>query len=164
MNAHARQFQAEPAHRERVPLLIGLAGPSSSGKTKSALRIADGIRAVAGGETYVIDTEARRALHYAGEHQFRHVEFKAPFASLDYLEAIRYCVGRGASVVIIDSMSHEHEGPGGMLEYQERELERLAGDDYAKRERVKMLAWQKPKAARRELINGLLQLNANFIF
>jgi hypothetical protein len=27
-----------------------------------------------------------------------------------------------------------------------------------------MLAWQKPKAARRMLINGLLQLNANFIF
>jgi hypothetical protein len=164
MNAPARTFEAKPAVRERVPLLIGLAGPSSSGKTKSALRVAEGIRAVTGGDIYGIDTEARRMAHYATEHRFQHVEFNAPFGSLDYLEAIRYCVGKGASVVIVDSATHEHEGPGGMIEFQERELDRLAGNDWAKRERVKMLAWQKPKAARRALINGLLQLNANFIF
>lgn len=163
MNAHSR-FEAKPAVRERVPLLIGLAGASSSGKTKSALRIAEGIREVVGGEVYGIDTEARRMAHYAGEHKFQHVEFNAPFGSLDYLEAIRYCVGKGASVVIVDSMSHEHEGPGGLIDLQEQELDRLAGNDYGKRERMKMLAWQKPKANRRQLINGLLQLNANFIF
>ena len=159
-----RQFEDKPAKRERVPLLIGLVGPSSSGKTKSALRIADGIRSVVGGEVYGIDTEARRMLHYAGVHQFRHVPFDAPFGSLDYLAAMQHCVAKGASTVIIDSMSHEHEGPGGLIDFQEKEIERLAGDDYAKRERVKMLAWQKPKAARRALINGMLQLNANMIF
>lgn len=163
MNAPAR-FEAKPAVRERVPLLIGLAGASSSGKTKSALRIAEGIRETIGGDIYGIDTEARRMAHYASEHKFQHVEFNAPFGSLDYLEAIKYCVGKGASVVIVDSMSHEHEGPGGLIDFQERELDRLAGTDYGKRERMKMLAWQKPKAARRTLINGLLQLNANFIF
>ena len=164
MNAHARTFEAKAAVRERVPLLVGLAGPSSSGKTKSALRIAEGIRETVGGEIYGIDTEARRMAHYAAEHKFQHVEFNAPFGSLDYLEAIRYCVGRGASVVIVDSMSHEHEGPGGLIDLQESELDRMAGNDYAKRDRMKMLAWQKPKANRRALINGLLQLNANFIF
>src|SRR5690242_12073227 len=141
MNAHPRTFTAQLATRDRVPLLIGLAGPSSSGKTKSALRIADGIRSVTGGEVYGIDTEARRMAHYAGEHKFQHVEFNAPFGSLDYLAAIRFCVDAGASVVIVDSMSHEHEGPGGLIEFQEQELDRLAGNDWAKRERVKMLAW-----------------------
>lgn len=160
MNAHARTFEAKPAVREHVPLLIGLVGPSSSGKTKSALRIAEGI----GGEVFGIDTESRRMAHYASEHKFQHVEFKAPFGSLDYLAAIRFCVEKGAKTVIVDSMSHEHEGPGGLIDFQEREVDRLGGDDYAKRERVKMLAWQKPKAARRALISGLLQLNANFIF
>lgn len=43
-------------------------------------------------------------------------------------------------------------------------MTRMAGDDYQKRERVKMLAWVKPKQARRKLISGILQLNANFIF
>lgn len=164
MNAPQRTFTAVEAIRERVPLLIGLVGPSSSGKTKSALRIATGIQSVIGGDIYGIDTESRRMAHYADEHKFKHVEFAAPFGSLDYLNALRFCVEKGASVVIVDSLSHEHESLGGMLDFQESELDRLAGDDWAKRERVKMLAWQKPKAARRALINGILQLNANFIF
>src|SRR5690348_18319889 len=113
------RFAAVPAVRERVPLLVGLSGASSSGKTKSALRIAEGIREVIGGDIYGIDTEARRMAHYASEHKFQHVEFNAPFGSVDYLEAIRYCVGKGASVVIVDSMSHEHEGPGGLIDFQE---------------------------------------------
>jgi hypothetical protein len=164
MNAPARIFEARPAVRERVPVLIGLVGPSSSGKTKSALRIADGIRSVVGGEVFGIDTESRRMAHYAAEHKFQHIEFNAPFGSADYLAALRFCVEKGAKTVIVDSMSHEHEGPGGLIDLQEQEVARLGGDDWAKRERVKMLAWQKPKAERRKLISGLLQLNANFIF
>lgn len=164
MNAHARQFQDAPAVREKVPLLIGLMGPSGGGKTFSALRLATGIQSVAGGDIYVVDTEARRALHYADRFKFRHLPFDAPFGSLDYLAAIKHCVGKGAGTVVVDSMSHEHEGPGGLLDMHDKELDRMAGDDYSKRERVKMLAWAKPKAARRQLINGLLQMNANFIF
>lgn len=160
----ARTFSAKPATREQVPLLVGLMGASGSGKTYSALRLATGIQSVVGGKIYGVDTEARRMLHYADHFKFEHVQFDAPFGSLDYLEAIRFCVAQGAAVVVVDSMSHEHSGVGGMIEFQEQELERLAGGDWAKRERVKMLAWQKPKAARRKLIDGLLQLNANFIF
>ena len=157
----ARRFDAKPATREHVPLLLGLMGPSGSGKTFSALRLASGIQTVSGGDIYVIDTEARRALHYADQFKFKHIEFNPPFASVDYLSALEHCVKAGAGVVVVDSMSHEHEGPGGVLDYHERELDRIAGNDYGKRERVKMLAWQKPKADRRKLINGLLQLNAN---
>lgn len=160
----ARTFEAKPAMRESVPVLFGLMGPSGGGKTFSALRIAKGMQEITGGDIYGVDTEARRMLHHADAFKFKHVQFDAPFGSLDYLAAIRHCVNQGAKIVIVDSMSHEHEGPGGMIDFQEKELDRLAGNDYAKRERVKMLAWQKPKAARRELINGLLQLNANFIF
>lgn len=164
MTAPVRTFEAKPAVRSSVPLLIGLMGPSGSGKTFSALRLATGIQAVTGGDIYFIDTEARRALHYADQFKFKHVQFDAPFGSLDYLAALRQCVSVGAGVIVVDSMSHEHESAGGMLDMHEQELERLAGGDWQKRERVKMLAWQKPKANRRALINGLLQLNANFIF
>lgn len=164
MNMPARNFEAKTAVREQVPLLIGLMGASGSGKTFSALRLATGIQSVAGGEIYFIDTEARRGLHYADNFKFKHIQFDAPFGSLDYLKALQFCVSEGAGVVVVDSFSHEHEGPGGMLDLHDKELDRLAGNDWAKRERVKMLAWQKPKANRRQLINGLLQLNANFIF
>lgn len=164
MTIPARTFVAKPAVRESVPLLVGLTGPSGGGKTFSALRLATGMQEVIGGEIFGIDTEARRMLHYADRFKFQHVKFDAPFGSLDYLNAIRTCVEAGGRIIIVDSMSHEHESPGGLLDLHERELERLAGNDYEKRERVKMLAWQKPKAHRRLLINGLLQLTANFIF
>lgn len=164
MNAHARTFEAKSAVRESVPLLVGLMGPSGSGKTFSALRLATGIQSVTGGDIYGIDTEARRMLHYADQFKFKHVQFDPPHGSLDYLAAIEHCVKVGAKVIVIDSMSHEHSGIGGMIDFQEQELDRLAGNDWAKRERVKMLAWQKPKAARRKLIDRVLQINANFIF
>jgi len=164
MNHVARNFEIKEGVRESVPVLVGLMGPSGGGKTVSALRLATGMQEITGGDIYGIDTEARRMLHHADAFKFKHLQFDAPFGSLDYLAALRQVVKQGAKVVIVDSMSHEHEGPGGMIDFQDKELDRLAGNDYAKRERVKMLAWQKPKAARRELINGLLQLNANFIF
>ena len=39
MNAPVRTFEAKPAVRESVPLLVGLMGASGSGKTYSALRL-----------------------------------------------------------------------------------------------------------------------------
>jgi ABC-type dipeptide/oligopeptide/nickel transport system ATPase subunit len=164
MASNPRSFEDKPAVRERVPLILGAMGPSGGGKTYSALRLATGIQRVSGGDIYVIDTEARRALHYADKFKFRHVVFGAPFGSLDYLAAIEHCVKKGAGVVVVDSMSHEHEGPGGLLESHDAEVERLSKGDAKKAERVKMLAWNRPKQARRRLINSILQMPCNFIF
>lgn len=158
MNKQPRIFQAKPAQREQVPLLIGLVGPSGSGKTFSALRLATGIQQVVGGDIIVIDTEAKRSLHYADQFKFRHLEFGAPFGSLDYLDALQYCASERAGVVVVDSMSHEHEGPGGLLEQHEAEIERISKGDHGKRDGANMLAWARPKAARRQLINTMLQM------
>ena len=104
-------------------------------------------------------------LHYADRFKFRHMPFSAPYGSLDYLAAIRQAKAVGGKVIVVDSMSHEHEGPGGLLDFWESEIDRMAGDDWGKRERVKMLAIQKPKGARRTLINGMLQIDGvHFIF
>ncbi len=154
-----RTFDDKPAIREKTPILVGLIGPSGTGKTFSALRLAAGFQRVSGGETYFIDTEARRALHYAEKFRFRHVAFGAPFAPLDYLAAIQHCIDRGATTIIVDSMSHEHEGPGGVLEMHDAELKRMGG-----KMSMSIAAWQKPKAERRRLINSILQMNCNFIF
>jgi hypothetical protein len=159
-----RTFDDQPAVRSRVPLLLGLMGPSGGGKTHSALRLATGIQTVSGGDIHVIDTEARRALHVADRFRFRHVPFGAPFGPLEYLAAIEHCVKKGAGVIVIDSMSHEHEGPGGVLELHQAEVDRLSRGDSRKADKVKMLAWSKPKQERRRLINTLLQLPTNFVF
>lgn len=164
-----RTFEDKPAVRERVPLLVGLVGPSGSGKTYSGLRLATGIQRVVGGDIGVVDTEARRALHYADNFKFRHLEFKAPFGSLDYLEAVRHFTDKGVRTVLVDSMSHEHEGPGGYLDTHEREVERLIQSwskpgRPATRDTVNFSAWQRPASDRRKLLNSLLQIPANFIF
>ncbi len=160
----SRTFHDELAKREMVPMLVGLTGASGSGKTYSALRLATGMRRVTGGEIFFVDTEARRALHYADEFEFQHVEMKEPFSPLDYLAAIEYCQGKGAKIIIIDSLSHEHEGPGGVLEMHDTELDRMASDDYKKRARMTFAAWAKPKAERRKLINAVLRMGVNAVF
>lgn len=144
-------------------MLVGLTGASGSGKTYSALRLATGMQRVTGGDIFYVDTESRRALHYADEFKFRHVPMEAPFSPLDYLEAIRYCSGKNAGVLIIDSMSHEHEGPGGVLDMHETILDRMAGSDFKKRDRMTFSAWAKPKAERRKLINEVLRMGVNAI-
>lgn len=166
-----RTFEDKPATRAGgIPLLLGLMGPSGGGKTFSALRLATGIQRVSGGEIFVIDTENMRSLHYADRFNFRHVPFDPPFDSLSYLAAARHCVDRGAKVVIIDSMSHEHEGEGGLLEQHSAECERLqaawsrGGSREVQRESVQFSAWAAPKQARRRMVNSFLQMNAHFIF
>lgn len=153
--ATVRSFETKHAVRAHVPVLFGIFGPSGSGKTYSALRLAAGIQRVAGGSVHVIDTEARRALHYADRFSFEHIQFDAPFGPLDYLAAIKHCVSDGARTIVIDSMSHEHEGPGGVLEQHDKNM----GGDFKK----SFQSWAKPKAERRQLINAMIQLPCNFI-
>jgi len=112
----------------------------------------------------VIDTEANRALHYADKFKFQHIPFGAPFGPLDYLSAIEFVVSKGVKVIVVDSMSHEHEGPGGVLEMHDAALDRMAGDDWKRREKCTFAAWIKPKSERRRLINTILQLGVSCVF
>lgn len=151
-----------PAVREQVGLLIGLAGASGSGKTFSAMRLAQGI--VGEGKRFaVIDTEARRALHYADRFQFDHMDMKPPFRPDAYSDAIAAADQAGYGAILIDSFSHVWAGEGGVLDWQEEELNRMAGQDWAKRERVKMAAWIKPKGGHKRMVQKLLQTRAHLI-
>jgi hypothetical protein len=113
---------------------------------------------------FYIDTENGRALHYARKYQFQHGNLKAPFSPERYEEALEAAIAAKAGVVVVDSMSHEHEGPGGILEQHETELQRMAGSDWNKREKCQFSAWIKPKAAHNRLVNRILQMNVHLIF
>lgn len=154
-------FQFRPAIRENVGLLIGLAGPSGSGKTYSAMRLAKGL---AGHKKFVVlDTEAGRAKHYADQFTFDHGDMKPPFTPMAYTDAIIAADKAGYSVIVVDSMSHEHAGEGGLLDWHESELERMAGQDYAKREACKMAAWINPKMEHKKMVQTFLQVRAHLI-
>jgi RecA/RadA recombinase len=99
-------YQFKKAVREEVGLLIGLIGPSGSGKTFSAMRLAAGI--VGSGNRFaVIDTESRRALHYADMFAFDHLELSAPFRPDTYANAIKAADDKGYPAIVVDSCSHE---------------------------------------------------------
>jgi hypothetical protein len=154
-------FAFRKALRENVGLLIGLAGESGSGKTYTAMRLASGLAA---GKTFaVIDTEAGRAKHYADMFAFDHGDLKPPFRPMTYTEAIKAADEAGYPVIVVDSMSHEHAGEGGLLDWHEEELDRMAGSDWKKRESCNMAAWIKPKAAHKHMVQRLLQVRAHLI-
>lgn len=150
-----------PAIRENVGLILGMIGPSGGGKTYTAMRLASGI--CSDKPFAVIDTEAGRAKHYADLFKFDHADLKPPFRPEAYSEAIMAADKAGYPVVVVDSCSHEWAGDGGILDWAEAELDRMAGDDYAKRERVKMASWIKPKMSHKAMVQKLLQIRAHLI-
>lgn len=150
-----RRFEINEAKRIQVPLLVGIAGPSYSGKTYSALRIAAGIARVNQGSIVYIDTEGRRALHYADEFKFKHIPFSEPYGSLDYVAAIDAALDSRPAVIVVDSASHEHEGTGGYLDMANRELE--SGKKEGQH-------WAKPAVARRRLLSRIQTLPCSAIF
>lgn len=152
-------FEIEDAKRTACPLLIGLVGASFSGKTVSALRLASGIVRVTKKPIVFIDTESRRSTHYADRFQFKAMHFTPPFGALRYLEAIKKAVDYGAGCIIVDSMTHEHSGEGGMLWQSDQLLERY-GDDEMARNRNLARSFIKPKRERSKLVNGIVQLGA----
>ncbi|MDE1871765.1 MAG: AAA family ATPase [Candidatus Micrarchaeota archaeon] len=149
-------FTFRPAVRENVGLLIGLIAPSGGGKTYTAMRLAIGI---AGEKRFcVIDTEAGRAKHYADQFAFDHGDLKPPFTPDAYAEAIHAADAAGYPVIVVDSMSHEWAGDGGILDMQEAEFQRMGGRDSAK-----LASWIKPKMAHKQMVQKLLQIRAHLI-
>lgn len=154
-----RTFESGPARRARMPLMLAIVGASGSGKTLSALLLAEGIRRVQPGPIVVLDTEALRALKHAdgNPNRFIHVPFDAPFGALDYIEAFKHAITHTPSTIIVDSMSHEWEGPGGVLEQHAAVVD-------AKGEKHNMTAWIKPKASHNAMKHFILQQRCNWIF
>lgn len=146
-------FSFRPASRENVGLLIAMAGASGSGKTFSSLRLAKGL--AGGGKIAFIDTEARRALHYADRFDFLHADMRPPFRPARFIEAIRAAEDAGAAVVIVDSMSHEYDGEGGIIDW---------ADELAANGVKSPGNWKDPKLAHKKLMNALLQMRAHLIF
>lgn len=122
------QMRFEKAERKQIRLRVGLIGPSGSGKSYSALRLAKGM----GGPIALIDTEGRRSELYADEFDFSVLHLEEPFSPEKYIEAIRTAEENGFKVIIIDSASHEWTGNGGILDMKSKMSERNDFTKWAK--------------------------------
>lgn len=105
------------ATRHAVKLKLAVQGPSGSGKTLGALALAKAL--AGGGRIAVIDTENGSASLYAERFDFDVLELHPPYTSLAYLTAIEEAAKAEYPVVVIDSLSHQWAGEGGILSRKE---------------------------------------------
>jgi hypothetical protein len=115
-------MEFRPATRAGTKALIGLFGESGSGKTLSALLLARGLVGPTG-KIGMIDTESRRGEMYVGETingqaigDYAVLQLEEPYSSERYTQAVERAERAGIDVLVIDSMSHEWEGIGGVLD------------------------------------------------
>lgn len=192
-------FTFRRAVRETTSTLIALAGASGSGKTYTAICLGLGlaypgmspdeimaaIEKEGRARVLVIDSEGGRALHYApkpGEKPdfkdnfpFEYVELTAPFTPQAYQEVIVSANDAGFEVIITDSMSHEYEGEGGILEWADRlaagvpkpgieNPEPWKNDHWIEKPVKSPGNWKEPKRAHKRMVTKLLQCRAHMIF
>lgn len=150
-------FTIQPATRTAVKPLVGMYGKSGAGKTMSALLLARGLVGPAG-RIVLIDSENKRGSLFADviPGGYSVLDIDSPFSPDRYSEAFDVAE-KESDCIVIDSLTHEHNGEGGVLDMQEAELNRMAGDDWKKREACKMASWIKPKIAHKKFIQRILR-------
>ncbi len=151
-------FSIKPATRSGVIPLVGAFGPSGSGKTMSALLLMRGIVGPKGRIT-LIDSESGRGSLFADviPGGYSVLDLDAPFSPDRYFEAFDVAE-KSSDGIVIDSLTHAHNGEGGMLDIQEAELTRMAGENnYSKREACKLASWIPAKMQIKRFIGRILR-------
>ena len=164
-------FRFVPAEQVETnpPLILCLSGMTGSGKTYSALFIAQAIARARGGPVRGACSEAGRMAKYKNPKLYPELTpfeiaiLKKPYSSEQFLEVVLYADENDTGALIIDSMTDEWEGEGGVLNRQESALDQMAGDDYEKRKKMAPRSWAAAKAPHNRLHNALLTLKTPLI-
>lgn len=150
-------FEIVDAKRESAPITAAFIGGSGSGKTYSALLFARGLVGPQG-TIVVIDSEGGRSKIYADDPDiggFKHLDLVEPYTSERFREAFKAAVNYGADAVVIDTISHEHEG---FLEFADQEEQRMGGQRSKSRNK-----WIKPKGARKRFYSAISSSHAHVV-
>lgn len=140
------------AVRKQAKLRLALTGPSGSGKTYSSILLAQGL----GGKVAVIDTEHGSASLYCDLMEFDVMELTAPYSPERYIAAIQEAEKAGYDVLIIDSITHEWNGTGGMLQINEQVAQtKFRGNTWS--------AWSESDPRHRKFLDTILQSTMHVI-
>lgn len=147
------------AERSGARLVLGIAGISGSGKTYSALQLAWGLANGDASKVGMLDAENRRGSLYSDilkdkktgkSHQFLIGDLDAPFSPQRYIDAIMEFQAAGVEVLVIDSVSHEWNGLGGVL---------AIVDSFEK----SVHGWKRAKPEHKRFMNTMLQCDMHII-
>ena len=144
----------EESRRAGARLVIGLAGPSGEGKTYTALLLAYGLANCDARKVGLLDAENKRGSLYSdilpGGARFRRGDLYAPFSPERYIDGIEAFQAAGVEVLVIDSVTHEWEGPGGCEEIAEKNAGKVAN-------------WKLAKKLHKQFVNKLLLCDMHVI-
>lgn len=142
------------AVKSEAKLRMAIVGPAGSGKTFTALRLATGL--AQGKPIALFDTEHGSAAKYADDFDFDVDNIAAPFHPDKFCQALQAAVDGGYGVVILDSLSHAWNGPGGLLNIVEGITARMKNpNSYA--------AWKDATPIQDRLIQSLVSANIHVI-
>jgi hypothetical protein len=152
-------LQIRPVRRESAKLVIGLAATSGEGKTYSALLLALGLAGGDASKVGLLDTENRRGSLYSdifgADRPFLIGDLLPPFSPTRYISAMREFADAGVEALVVDSMSHEHEGEGG--------LEEIAHKPKSDGSPRKVADWITAKREHKRFMNTLLYLPCHVV-
>ena len=143
-----KQFQK--AARNRCKIKMAIQGPSGSGKTYSALLVAYGLTNN-WDKIAVIDSENGSANLYSHLGSYSVLSLKPPYSPEEYIEAINLAVKNGYECLIIDSLSAEWNGQGGILDIHSN----IPGNSFA--------AWSKVTPRHNAFVQTILQSDIHII-
>lgn len=134
---------------------LNLSAPSGAGKTYSSLLMAYGLVGD-WSKVAVIDTENGSASLYSHLGEFNVLDLQPPFTPERYIEAIDTAINAGMECIIIDSSSHEWNGPGGCLELNEKLAQaKYKGNTWS--------AWNETTPRHDKFVAHVLQARAHII-
>lgn len=143
-------MELKQAKRYQARIKMALQGPSGSGKTMGALLIAFGLTGD-WGRVAVIDTENHSASLYAHLGSYNVLNLEPPFTPERYISALNFCENAGMEAIIIDSISHEWEGAGGVLDSHSQ----MVGNSFTN--------WGKLTPRHNAFVQRMLQTKAHII-
>lgn len=147
------QFQFKKAERKGIFARFALDGPTGSGKTYSALAIAQGLKGDK--RVAVIDTERSSSDRYADIFDFDNLDLETHSPDT-YVEALKSVNPEVQGVVIVDSLSHAWMGRDGALEQVDKAASRSQSGN-------KFVAWRDVTPMHNRLVDALLSVQAHLI-
>ncbi len=147
----------QKATKSKSKLRLALVGPTGSGKTYTALVIAQRLAEAVGGRVAVIDTERGSASLYADTFAFDVLELSS-FHPDRYIDAIHAAEAAGYAAIVIDSLSHAWIGKDGALELVDNAAARADN-----RAGNKFTAWRDVTPIQNHLVDSMLGSTAHII-
>ena len=148
--------------KQKSHAVIGISAPAKTGKTYTALYLAQLLARAAVKPVYMIDTDSGRGLKYADRpdvypdlNPYLYLRLDPPHSSERYQEAIKAANSAGAGCIVVDTGSDEWDGDGGVLD----QFQRRVGND----EKKNMAGWAHVKPPHKRFAHSLTQLDCHII-